>query len=75
MDRRTLTERDKQILDYIAYGKTNADIAQIMGTTEATVMSWVHELLMKMNAENRTHAVAMHLAPERFSSKNSKTNP
>ena len=54
-----LTHRETQILNYIAEGKTNKQIAYILGISEQTIKSHVSAILRKLNANDRAHAVAL----------------
>ena len=54
-----MTPRELEVLEGIAEGKTNKDIAQEMYVTTETVKSHVKHLLNKMSARNRAHAVAL----------------
>ncbi len=56
-----LTKRESQILNYIADGNTNKQIADILGISEQTIKSHVSAILRKMNANDRAHAVALAL--------------
>lgn len=52
-----LTERERQILDEIATGATNREIAQRLFITENTVKHHIHNLLEKLEVSNRHAAV------------------
>jgi DNA-binding NarL/FixJ family response regulator len=54
-----LTRRETQILDYVAEGNTNKQIADILGISEQTIKSHVSAILRKLNANDRAHAVAL----------------
>ena len=51
-----LSAREKQVLDLLASGRSNAYIAGRLGLTEATVKSYVSAVLTKLGAENRVQA-------------------
>ncbi|WP_433169378.1 response regulator [Kribbella sp. CA-247076] len=53
---RSLTEQERRILDEIAAGKTNRQIAQSMFLAEKTVKNYVSGLLRKLDMERRTEA-------------------
>ncbi len=53
-----LTKREAEVLQWIAQGKTNGDIAGILGTSPRTVHKHVERLLDKLNVETRVAAVA-----------------
>ena len=51
-----LTPRVAETLLWIAQGKTNGDIATILGISEATVKKHVLEIFIRLNVETRTAA-------------------
>jgi DNA-binding CsgD family transcriptional regulator len=52
-----LTSRETQILEGIASGNTNKEIAHMLGISEQTVKSHVSAILRKLKANDRAHAV------------------
>jgi len=54
-----LTHREAQILDYIADGNSNKQIAHILEISEQTIKNHVSSILRKLNANDRAHAVAL----------------
>jgi two-component system, NarL family, response regulator DevR len=54
-----LTEQERKILDYIADGLTNRQIATQMFLAEKTVKNYVSSLLAKLGLERRTQAAVM----------------
>lgn len=56
-----LTDRELDVLQQIAYGYRNDQIAQILFISEGTVKTHVHRILQKMGVEDRTQAVAKAL--------------
>jgi DNA-binding CsgD family transcriptional regulator len=52
-----LTRREKEILKWLSDGKTNYSIGTILGISELTVRNHVRNIMLKLGAENRTHAV------------------
>jgi DNA-binding NarL/FixJ family response regulator len=54
-----LTQRETQILNYVADGNTNKQIAHYLGISEQTIKSHVSAILRKLNANDRAHAVAL----------------
>ena len=54
-----ITHRETQILNYIAEGNTNKQIAHTLGISEQTIKSHVSAILRKINANDRAHAVAL----------------
>ncbi|MFN8494976.1 MAG: response regulator transcription factor [Caldilineaceae bacterium] len=51
------TEREQEVLQQLAKGLTNAEIARALHIKERTVAFHVENLLSKLNASNRTEAV------------------
>jgi two-component system response regulator DegU len=54
-----LTYRETQILNYIAEGNSNKQIAHILEISEQTIKNHVSSILRKLNANDRAHAVAL----------------
>ncbi len=54
-----LTARETEVLRWLADGKSNADIAVILGVAAGTVKQHVERILAKLGAENRTAAAAL----------------
>ncbi len=54
----TLTEREIEVLKHIALGASNQDIADTLVVSIGTVKSHIHHIMNKLNAQNRTEAVA-----------------
>ena len=54
---KTLTNRQSQVLDLIAQGKSNKQIAYDMGVSESTVKLHINALLRSLHVNNRTQAV------------------
>ncbi len=54
-----LTQRETQILNYIANGNTNKQIAFILQISEQTIKNHVSAILRKLNANDRAHAVVL----------------
>jgi transcriptional regulator EpsA len=52
-----LTERQAEILRWVARGKSNGEIAQILNLSEHTVKNHLKPILQKLGAANRTQAV------------------
>jgi DNA-binding NarL/FixJ family response regulator len=59
------SERDCQILDLIATGKSNREISTVLGVAESTVKKHVSQLLDKLGAKNRVEAAMIWLASGR----------
>ena len=54
-----LTQRERQILSYVADGNTNKQIARILKISEQTIKNHVSAILRKLNANDRAHAVVL----------------
>ncbi len=60
----TLSKREKEVLDLAAEGLIDANVAQRLGISEATVATYWARIRAKLNASSRTEAVAIHLHEE-----------
>jgi DNA-binding NarL/FixJ family response regulator len=56
-----LTAREREILQLLADGMSNADVAGRLFISQETVKSHVRHILAKLEADTRTHAVAIAL--------------
>jgi len=56
-----LTAREREILQLLADGMSNADVATKLFISQETVKSHVRHILAKLEADTRTHAVAIAL--------------
>jgi DNA-binding NarL/FixJ family response regulator len=54
-----LTGREREILQLLADGMSNADVATQLFISQETVKSHVRHILAKLEADTRTHAVAI----------------
>jgi DNA-binding CsgD family transcriptional regulator len=59
--RHRLTERERQVLSLVARGNTGAKIATQLFLAPTTVQTHVNNTLVKLEARNRVHAVAIAL--------------
>lgn len=57
-----LTRRETEILDWVRQGKTNAEIAAILGISRGTVKVQVQHVLVKLRVNTRAQAVAKALS-------------
>lgn len=53
-----LTDRERDVLSWAGRGKTASETADILNISELTVDTYVRSALGKLNATNKTHAVA-----------------
>lgn len=54
-----LSEREIEVLRCVASGSANKSVAAQLGITEETVKAHMKSILAKLNAQDRTHAVAI----------------
>lgn len=52
-----LSPREKEVLHWVAKGKSNSVIADILGVSESTVDTFLRRIYSKLNATNRITAV------------------
>jgi len=56
-----LTNREAEVLSWIAKGKTNSEIGQILDTSPRTINKHCENIYRKINVENRTTAAGKAL--------------
>jgi DNA-binding NarL/FixJ family response regulator len=56
---KTLTDQERKILEYVAQGLTNHEIAQKMFLADKTVKNYVSSMLSKLGLERRTQAAVL----------------
>lgn len=56
-----LSYREMEVLNYAALGKSNKQIARVMGLSESTIKNHFSSTLRKLHANDRTHAVTLAL--------------
>src|ERR1700746_2343275 len=61
MARPELSERERQVLQYMANGRSNKEIGQVLYISENTVKAHVKSILTKLDAMGRTEAIAIAL--------------
>ena len=57
----SLTEREKEVLRWLAQGKSNWEVSVILKISERTVRFHINNIMKKLDAVNRTHAMALVL--------------
>ncbi len=60
-----LTTREGEVLSWLSRGKTNRDIAQILGLSPRTVDKHLEQIYAKLGVENRTAAAAVATSTNR----------
>jgi DNA-binding CsgD family transcriptional regulator len=70
-----LTPREGEVLFWISRGKSNHDIAVILGAKTSTICKHVEHIFGKLNVENRTSAAVIALEMCRSVAKTSKSKP
>jgi DNA-binding NarL/FixJ family response regulator len=63
-----LTTREGEVLSWLSKGKTNRDIAQILGLSPRTVDKHLEQIYAKLGVENRTAAAAIATGASRRNS-------
>jgi len=56
-----LSIREREVLRWVAEGKTSYEIGVILGLTERTINAYVAGAMSKLNASNKTHAAVKAL--------------
>jgi two-component system, NarL family, response regulator len=59
MARPELSERELQVLQYMALGRSNKETGQVLYISENTVKDHVKSILTKLDAIGRTEAIAI----------------
>ena len=52
-----LTEREREVLELVATGRSNAEVGQVLHLGEATVKTHLSRVLAKLELRDRVHAV------------------
>ncbi len=56
-----LTRRERDVLHWLAKGKTVEDVSSLMHISKCTVRTYIQRTLRKLDVSNRTHAVTRAL--------------
>jgi len=59
LESHSLSVRERQILYLLADGKNNMDVSTLLGIKERTVRFHLNNILTKLGAQTKTHAVAL----------------
>jgi DNA-binding CsgD family transcriptional regulator len=70
-----LTPREGEVLFWISRGKSNHDIAVILGAKTRTICKHVEHIFGKLNVENRTTAAVIALETCRTIARTPKSKP
>jgi len=70
-----LTARERDVLRQVALGKSNKDIAAVLGVSDETVKTHVRNLFAKLAVENRAQAAVRALARGIVSSEDLTNDP
>ncbi len=54
-----LTQREEEVLDWLACGKTNRDIGQILSTSPRTISKHLEHIYLKLGVETRSAAASL----------------
>jgi len=54
-----LTARQFEVLTYLTDGHTDKELAKLLGISAPTARHHVNAIIVRMGANNRTHAVAL----------------
>jgi DNA-binding NarL/FixJ family response regulator len=57
----TLTARELELIDLIAHGRDNAQIAAHLGLSEKTVRNHITSIFAKLEVESRAQAIVLAL--------------
>jgi DNA-binding CsgD family transcriptional regulator len=57
--RRALTGRERQVLAFVARGRTNSEIADLLGVGRPTVARLLSNAMSRLGADSRAHAVVL----------------
>lgn len=60
-----LTKRETQIIGYVKDGYSSKEVAYKLCISEVTVKNHMTSVMQKLEAKNRTHAVALYLTRSR----------
>ena len=53
-----LSEQERRVLELVTEGKTNKEIARVMGLSPKTVKNYLHHVFQKLQVKRRSEAAA-----------------
>ena len=56
-----ISEREKEVLQWVEQGKSSSEISLILGISQRTVNSYIYNIMEKLEAVNRPQMVAIAL--------------
>lgn len=56
-----LSKREQEIIELVSYGCSDKEISRQLEISARTVQTHITRIVMKLNAKNRTNAVATYL--------------
>lgn len=57
-----LTQRENEVMQWVEAGKTDRDVAQLLGVSPGTVSKHLQRIYVKLGVENRTEAASAYRA-------------
>lgn len=70
-----LAHREAEVLAWVAQGKTNEEIGEILGCSRRTAQKHLERIYLKLGVENRTAAAAIAIEAARTSRTSSNSGP
>ena len=61
----TLTKQEMKILKFVVEGKTNKEIARMVGLSDKTVRNYLSNVFQKLNVERRSQAIGVFMKLDR----------
>jgi FixJ family two-component response regulator len=55
----TLTPREREVFELVIRGKTNKQVANVLGTTERTIKAHRHRVMEKMQVQSLAELVSL----------------
>lgn len=61
-----LTPKMVEVLERLCFGESNKEIGKTLHLSDLTIQRHVLRICQRLDAKNRTHAVALYLAPQKI---------